>query len=478
MADGRSEATPVEVVLTELHYQTLSDTCRQLKSGALSSVEVTEHLLDRIKNLDPSLKSYVRVLADSALSTAQRLDSDRSAGKPLGPLHGVPIAVKDLLFTAGIPTASGTKVMADFVPSYTATVVTRLADAGAVIIGKTQLTEGAFAAHHPEVDPPKNPWGAEYWSGVSSSGSGVAVAAGLAYGALGTDTGGSIRFPSASCGLVGIKPTYGRVSRHGAFALAESLDHIGPMARTVEDAARMLGAIAGRDPEDATSLEAPVPDYTAVSVEGLSGTTIGVDWEYVSSGVDEEVVATVREAIDRFRELGAEVLEVTLPDQHAQLASEWALTCGPECAKAHAEYYPRYKELYGPVLANMIEVGMGVEREKYDELERVRVVFRTQFDALLDEVDVVIAPCMRSLPPKIAEMDIAVQEEGDRAEFIRFTAPFDYSGHPTITLPAGLSVTGLPKAFQLIGPRLGESLLVRFGAGHERALGMPVHPPV
>lgn len=462
----------------ELHYQTLSETYRQLESGALSSVEVTEHLLARIQKLDPGLKSYALVLGDSALSTAQRLDRHRGAGGALGPLHGVPIAVKDLLFTAGIPTASGTKVMANFVPSYTATVVTRLADAGAVILGKTQLTEGAFGAHHPEVDPPKNPWGVEYWPGVSSSGSGVAVAAGLAYGALGTDTGGSIRFPSASCGLVGIKPTYGRVSRHGAFALAESLDHIGPMTRTVEDAARILGVIAGRDPEDATSLEAPVPDYVAALGDGLLGTTIGVDWSYVCTGVDEEVVSTVREAIDRFRELGAEVREVTLPEEHVQLAKEWALTCGPECAKAHAAYYPRHKEHYGPVLANMIEVGMGVEREKYEELEGVRAVFRTRLDALLDEVDVLIAPCMRSLPPKIAEMDIAAQGEDDRAEFIRFTAPFDYSGHPTITLPAGLSDAGLPKAFQLIGPRLGESLLVRFGGAHEGVLGMAAHPPI
>ena len=476
--DVGSKVMPIEVVLTQLHYQTLSETCRQLKSGALSSVEVTEHLLDRIKNLDPSLKSYVRVLADSALSTAQRLDTERSAGKPLGPLHGVPIAVKDLLFTAGIPTASGTKVMAHFVPSYSATVVTRLATAGAVIIGKTQLTEGAFAAHHPEIDPPKNPWGAEYWSGVSSSGSGVAVAAGLAYGALGTDTGGSIRFPSASCGLVGVKPTYGRVSRHGAFALAESLDHIGPMTRTVEDAACMLGVIAGRDAEDATSLDEPVPDYTALSGGGLSGTTIGVDWEYISTGVDEEVVATVSEAIARFRDLGADVVDVKLPAEYAQLSSEWALTCGPECAKAHAEYYPRQKDLYGPVLSSMIEAGMGVAPEKYEELEQVRAVFRTKLDALLADVDVVIAPCMRSLPPKVSEMDAPTQDEGDRADFIRFTAPFDYSGHPTITLPAGLSAAGLPKSFQLIGPRLGESLLFRLGYAHEGASGPVLHPSV
>lgn len=210
--------------MTELHFQTLAETCRALKSGALSSVAVTEHLLDRIEQFDPGLNSYAMVLNDLALGRAADLDQQREDGVALGPLHGVPIAIKDLLFTEGLPTASGTVVMADFKPSYTATVVTRLVEAGAVIIGKTQLTEGAFGSHHPQLKSPKNPYDRDAWPGVSSSGSGVSVAAGFAYGAIGTDTGGSIRFPSACCGLVGIKPTYGRVSRYGAFPLAESLD--------------------------------------------------------------------------------------------------------------------------------------------------------------------------------------------------------------------------------------------------------------
>jgi amidase len=435
-------------------------------------------MLDRITTLDPTLKSYALLLADSALTTAERLDADRAEGKPLGPLHGVPIAIKDLLFTEGVPTASGTKVMADFKPDYTATVVSRLKEAGAVIIGKTQLTEGAFGQHHPDVDPPKNPWNMGHWPGVSSSGSGVAVAAGLAYGALGTDTGGSIRFPSASCGLVGIKPTYGRVSRYGAFALAESLDHIGPMTRTVEDAARMLGVIAGVDANDPTSLNAPVPNYVAAESEQLPGTTIGVDWDYVSTGVDDDVVAIVREGLERLASLGAEVREVTLPSEYRQLVDEWGLTCGVECARAHADYYPAQKERYGPVLANLIDIGLAVGQEKYDELERVRGVFREKFDALLSEVDLLIAPCMRSLPPSIAEMERAVDDEGERAEFITFTAPFDYSGHPTITLPAGIASNGLPKAFQLIAPHLGEPSLLRAGFAHERALGSIDHPEI
>jgi amidase len=275
-----------------IHYLSLSEVGRRIKGGELSAVQVTEALLARIAALEPELHSYARVLGDQALATAARLDKERAAGRPLGPLHGIPVAVKDLLNTRGVVTASGTTVMADYVPDEDATVVTRLKQAGAVIVGKTQLTEGAFAVHHPDIVPPVNPWNRAHWTGVSSSGSGVAVAAGLAFAALGTDTGGSIRFPSASCGLVGIKPTYGRVSRHGAFALGDSLDHIGPMTRTVEDAARLLKVIAGHDAADATSLADTVPDYPAMLGERVAGLTIGVDWDYVGTGVDAPVVET------------------------------------------------------------------------------------------------------------------------------------------------------------------------------------------
>ena len=260
---------------TTLAYQTLAATCRQIKSGAISAERVTANLLERIQALDPMLKSYARVSED-ALEQAQRLDDQQSRGEALGALHGVPIAIKDLIFIEGEIAASGTLVMAHHRPDYTATVAQRLADAGAVIIGRTQLTEGAFGSHHPQIAPPKNPYDLSAWPGVSSSGSGVAVAAGLAYGALGSDTGGSIRFPSASCGLVGIKPTYGRVSRYGVFPLAESLDHIGPMTRSVEDAARLLSVMSGADGNDPTALEIDPPKSTGLD-GGVAGMRVGCD---------------------------------------------------------------------------------------------------------------------------------------------------------------------------------------------------------
>jgi amidase len=462
--------------MTDLHYLSLAEIARRIKGGELSSVQATRTVVARIRDLEPDLHSFALVLEDQALAAAARLDEERQTGRPLRPLHGVPIAIKDLLDLRGVPTASGTIVMKDLVPGEDATVVSRLKEAGAVIVGKTQLTEGAFGAHHPEVVTPVNPWNRAHWTGVSSSGSGVAVAAGLAFGALGSDTGGSIRFPAASCGLVGIKPTYGRVSRHGAFPLAESLDHIGPMTRSVEDAALLLEVLAGHDPKDPTTLRATVPNYAAMLVDRIPGVVIGVDWEYVTRGVDAVVVETIREALRVLVSLGAEVREVTMPPSTARLIEGWYITCGVECARAHARYYPAQKELYGPVLIGLLEAGRAATDADYRALEQVRREFTEDFDRVLETVDMMIAPCMPVLPPDVASMNQRIEDEGERAEFITFTAPFDYSGHPTITLPAGLAAQRLPKSFQLIGRALGEPALIQAGSAYERALGFAEHP--
>ncbi len=460
-----------------LHYLSLSEVCRQIKSGARSAVSVTEAMVQRIDALDPTLHAYALRLTERALERADQLDRARADGRPLGALHGVPVAIKDLLFLAGCPTASGTLVMRGHDPGYTATVVEKLEAAGAVIIGKTQLTEGAFGSHHPEIEPPRNPWDQARWPGVSSSGSGVAVAAGMAYGALGSDTGGSIRFPSAACGLVGIKPTYGRVSRYGAFPLAESLDHIGPMTRTVEDAARMLGVIAGPDPRDPTALDAAVPNYVAAMSERVEGLRIGVDWDYVQTGVDAVVAQGVRDALRVLEGLGARIVEVTMPADYRALVEQWAVTTGRECALAHARYYPEQSDRYGPALSGLLDLGRSVTPQMYEAIERVRARFDADFSALLQGVDMLISPCMTSLPPSVVQMEATVAEDEARAAFITFTAPFDYSGHPTLTLPAGLD-QGLPLSFQLIGRKLEESTLVRAGSSYERALGFDARPPV
>ena len=461
--------------MTDLHYLSLSDLCRRLKSGELSSVTVTEAILERITRLDPMLKAYVTVLADEALTTAAALDERRKNGQPLGTLHGVPIALKDLLWTEGITTTCGTQVLADWKPGEDATVVTKLKDAGAVVLGKVKLTEGAFSNHHPGVEPPVNPWAADRWTGVSSSGSGVSVASGMAYGALGTDTGGSIRFPSACCALVGIKPTYGRVSRHGAFPLAESLDHIGPMARTVEDAARMLQVIAGHDAKDPTSSDLPVPNYSAAMMERLEGLRVGVDWDYVGNGVEPAVVKVIEEALDVMKSLGAEVWNVTLPDC-ADLIDGWSVTCGVECALAHAETYPSRAAEYGPQLTGLLEIGRGATAMEYARLERDRERFGSELETVLGGAGAIIAPCMVTPPPTTDFAERVADDDAQVAAFIKFTAPFDYSGHPTITLPLGLDEDGVPRAFQLIGARFTEARLVGAASAFERAVAFTARP--
>lgn len=452
----------------DVHALSLSDVTRRVKSGELTARSVAEAMLARIEHLEPELGAYVTVLGDRALAKADALDQRRERGEPLGLLHGAPIALKDLLYTKGIPTSCGTTILADWRPDEDATIVARLEDAGAIVLGKVKLTEGAFGEHHPAVEPPKSPWNAERWTGVSSSGSGVAVAAGLAHGAIGTDTGGSIRFPSAACGLVGIKPTYGRVSRHGAFPLSDTLDHVGPMTRTVEDAARMLQVMAGHDPKDATSLDEPVPTYAAAFRERLDGVRIGVDWHFVGDGVADSVVATVREALDVLRDLGAEVVEVEVPDSDALVAG-WYTTCGADCARAHAETFPARRDEYGTALANLIDAGLAADADHYARLEHVRAWFRTGLESLLTDVDALIAPCMTGpIPP--AER-LAPRPTGPARQMIAFTAPFDYSGHPTITLPLALDAEGLPRAFQLIGPLLGEAGLIGVASAFESVAG-------
>jgi amidase len=297
----------------DLHYLELLEVGRLIQSRELSSAEVTKAQFARIDQLDGALKSYVRTMADSALAEAARADAEIAKGELRGPLHGVPVGVKDLCWTAGVPTAAGMTLYKDFVPTEDGTVVRKLREAGAVILGKLQLTESAYADHHPTVSPPVNPWNAAHWPGVSSSGSGVATAAGLCYGSLGTDTGGSIRFPSAANGLTGLKPTWGRVSRYGAFELAATLDHIGPMTRSAADAGAMLGAIAGADAKDPTASQLPVPDYLADTAKGLAGLRVGIDTRWATEGVDAPTRAVFDAAVAAVKTLGGEVREVRFP---------------------------------------------------------------------------------------------------------------------------------------------------------------------
>ena len=450
------------------HYLELLDIGRQIQAKEISSVEVTRAQLDRIVVLDSQLKSYATVTADQALADARQAEMEIGKGKVRGPLHGVPIAVKDLCWTKGVATAAGMAIHKDFKPDEDSTVVKKLRDAGAVILGKLQLTEGAFADHHPTITPPVNPWNKAYWSGVSSSGSGVATAAGLCYGSLGSDTGGSIRFPSAANGCTGLKPTWGRVSRYGVFELAATLDHIGPITRSAADAGAILGAIAGPDPNDPTAVQREVPNYLAGMQRGIRGLRIGVDDRWNSTEVDEPTKQVMTAVLKTIAELGGDIREVTFPDPEPVIA-DWIPLCGVETAVAHESTYPVRKSEYGPALAGVIETGRSVSGMDYQKMVLRRNDFRGLVDALFQKIDLLVIPTTGFASPTIAQMATLAENPALISALLRFACPFNMTGNPTITLPAGFTVQHTPIAFQFVARHFDEELLVRAGWAYQQA---------
>src|SRR5262245_48945408 len=370
----------------DLHYLELVEVGRRIRAGALSPVALTRAMLARIEKLDGTLKSYATVTADVALKQAEQAEAEIKRGAWRGPLHGVPIAVKDLCYTKGIPTAGGMPIHKDFRPVHDSTVVERFAQAGAVLLGKLQLTEGAFADHHPSITPPVNPWNKDHWSGASSSGSGVATAAGLCFASLGSDTGGSIRFPSAANGVTGLKPTWGRVSRYGVFALAEALDHLGPMTRRAADAAAVLGVIAGADPNDPTTRQEPVPNYLAGLERGIRGVRIGVDRKLNTTGVDKDMVKVVDDAIAMLSSLGADVRDAAFPPPD-EIVKVWLPACAVETAVAHEATFPRQANQYGPALTGVIEAGRALSGLDLTKINIARDAFRGRVAAFFQDVD-------------------------------------------------------------------------------------------
>jgi amidase len=454
--------------MDDMHYLNLLDIGRQIQSRERTSTEVTEALLARIETCEPTLHSFVTRMADAARVDAQRADTEIAAGKARGPLHGVPVAVKDLLWTAGVPTSHGMPLLKDFRPDEDATVVRRLREAGAVILGKLQQTEGAFADHHPAVTPPTNPWGPALWSGASSSGSGVATASGLCFGSLGTDTGGSIRFPSAANGITGLKPTWGRVSRFGAFELAASLDHIGPMARSAADCGAMLAAIAGADPRDPTAAPVAVPDYLATMTRGLEGLRVGIDPAWAIDLVDATTQTVMREALKVVEDCGARVRDIAFPDT-AQSIADWTPLCAVETAVAHEATFPSRRAEYGPGLAALIDMGRGLSGMDLQKMALRRADLTGRVRTVFESVDLVLVPAMSHAAPTRAFMSRLGEDADLLTGLLRYTCPFDLTGSPTLTLPGGQTGDGVPVAFQFVAPHFAEDLLVRAGWAFQRA---------
>ena len=461
-----------------LHYRSLAEVAGDIRAGALSSEEVTRHTMERIGRLEPRLHAFAHLRADEALKEAKAADVRKARGETLGPLHGVPIAVKDLCAMAGTPTRAGGFFSTGFKPNDTATVVTRLQNSGAIIIGKAQLTEGAWGTHHPDIPAPVNPWARDHWSGSSSSGSGVSVAAGLAYGAIGTDTAGSIRFPSACNHLVGLKPTWGRVSRHGVFPLSDTFDHVGPMTRSVLDAALMFAAIAGADPLDPTSRDEPADDWVGVARQAnLKGVRIGVDPVYSLGGVEPAMAAAMNGAITTLKAVGAIIVEVSVPDVDGILERATAAAM-VEAAVSHARTYPSERAKYSGVYSALLDVGHATTAMDYAAVAIWRREFRGQLMRVFRSADMLVAPVIPSTPLTVAQLK---QFEGApplaSAAFMRYTLPFNLAGVPSLTLPMGRSAEGVPLGFQLIGPELSEARLLSAGTAYEAASGFAaLHP--
>jgi amidase len=466
----------------ELHYLGLLDVSERIRRRELTSEAVVSALLERIRIHDRRLNSVLMLLDDRALENARRADSEIAAGFWRGPLHGVPIGIKDLLWMEGLPTTGGMEIMKDFRPDEDATVVKRLKQAGAVLIAKLHTTEGATHAHHPGFARPQNPWAAGHWTGVSSSGSGVAVAAGFCYGALGTDTGGSIRMPSAANNLTGIKPTWGRVSRHGLMPLSESLDHIGPMARSVGDAAAILQVIAGPDAKDPTALQDAVPDYGTALPGDLNDVVIGIDWAYATGGMPHQIVTAVRSAIDIFADLGAKIRPVTFPAEAGELGQAMAILSA-EAAAAHAEHFPAKAERYGPGLRAWLtkaaQLGPLDVARAYQRKDR----FTGRLAALFAEVDLLLTPGLGAILPTWEEMEALGNDMESQAwakafgTLGRFTPPFNLAGTPTLSFPGGFTADGLSIGLQLAGWRLSEPLLIRAGAAFQRRTNFHTRHP-
>jgi len=449
----------------DLHWLDLGTVASRIASGALRSRDVLEETLSRIARLDQHLNAYISIFSDRALVAADRADAARKRGDALGPLHGVPIGIKDIfeisgeVMTAGMPSRVAQRA------TRTATVVRRLEAAGAILIGTQNVAEGVFGEYLPPYGLPVNPWDAGRWAGASSGGSAVAVAAGLCYGAVGSDTGGSIRMPSAVNGATGLKPTWGRVSRHGVFELAATLDHIGPIARNAADAARLFDVIAGLDPDDPTSRNDPVPSLTALLHQGVSGMTVGLDFIWIEEGVHPAVSEAVLDCARLLEQQGARIVPVSLPVLN-DVVDIWYDVCAAQTARAHHESFADHANSYSAALSAIIRHGQAMPATILQEAQIRRMDYSGRLIRRLSEVDLVAIPVLPFEPPTLAQT-----RQMDRAlidALHRFTCPFTLSGAPCITFPGGFTRGGLPLAVQLVAKPLAEPTLVQAAHAFQR----------
>jgi aspartyl-tRNA(Asn)/glutamyl-tRNA(Gln) amidotransferase subunit A len=444
----------------------IREIAEQFRKRALSPVELTIDCLARIERLNPKLNAFISVTAESALAAARQAEAEIRSGDWRGPLHGIPLALKDLIDTAGVRTTAASLLFKDRIPAQDAEIVRRLKAAGAVLLGKQNLHEFAYGGSSmiSAFGEVRNAWNREHITGGSSGGSATAVAAGLGHGAIGTDTAGSVREPAALCGVVGLKPTYGRVSARGVIPLSTSLDHVGPIARTVADVTVIFAAIAGYDRADKASVDAPVEDYVAALGKNLQPLRVGVPKKFFFEDLDAEVASATNHALSGLAAMGAEIRHIELPvptDRTLQIAEAYAV---------HAEFVARDPELYQPETLRRIRTGQNVSPETVLECRRDLERARRDIVSIFADVDVLVSPTTPIVAPTIAELkknpDLLRPRE---LLLLRNTRPINVWGLPAISVPCGFTEGGLPIGLQIIGPHWGEAVVLQVAHAYEQA---------
>ena len=455
----------------EIFYLSLKQVSERIASGDLSPVEVLNAVIERTSGLEPRLNAYITPTFERAMDDARMAEREIAAGKYRGPLHGVPIGLKDNYWTEGIPTTAGSKLLADFVPTEDGNAVARLRAAGAVITGKLNMHELAIGGTttNPHYGATRNPWGLDRIPGGSSGGSAAAVAAGFCFAALGTDTVASVRHPASHCGLVGMKATFGRVSVFGTVPLSWSLDHVGPITRTVEDAALVLNRIAGYDPRDSGSVDVEVPDFTRRLGEDLNGVRIGLPRKYFFEPLDLEVRDSVEAAIGVLRDLGASIRDLEFPSA-PEAHVIFPFLSRPEAASFQEDFIRGRAEAYGDVRWN-VELGELILATDYIRAQRLRTAMRQELEGIMREVDALVMPTTRTVAHPIGAPFTTVDGKSLDAFglMVGLTAPFSLTGSPAISVPCGFNSEGLPIGLQIVGRAWDEAMILRIGAAYEGA---------
>ena len=449
--------------MSELHKLGVADAAKRIRVGQVSSTDLVHALLERIESFDPALQAWVTVDREDVLTEARRRDEERDAGSIRGPLHGVPIGLKDIFYTEGMKTTGCSPIYADFVPDHDATCVAMLREAGAIVIGKAVTTE--FASGDPS--PTLNPWGRAHTPGGSSSGSAVAVATGMCPAALGSQTGGSTGRPAAYNGIVGLKPTYGRISCHGVMPLSWSLDTVGILSRSVEDAAIMLQAMAGHDPNDPGSYDTPVSDYLEEMESASHAPRIGLVRQFFFDRSTQEVRDHTDEIARKLTEAGATVVEIGLPDSFGSAHDCQRIVSNVESAAFHEDNFMERADDYGPKIRAGIEAGMQVSAVRYLKAQRLRRALRVDLSDALQGVDAALMPAIAEPAPR----DLSTT--GDAV----FQSPWTSAGLPAIVIPSGMSESGLPLAAQLTGQPFQEGKLLGVARWCEAVLQTSLWPP-